>query len=302
MRTLVIGALALILVGCSCALSPQASMEACMDANGLACFDRAAASQPVELNPASVNANSATTPVKSTMATKAEKPSSADARTKDHRTKDHLATKAAKSAVTVAKVEPPASGPPAGNAAASSSTTAASMASSPLKSGPAANSNTGSIPEQMAAAPSVAEPAMAARAVPAPEQKANNTDRPGSSETALLDNAQETAPTSNDSDRLVAILLAHAEIKSVADLTGKIVATDHRQSVSESSVRTAIAAAGATEVQLSEGPAKAIDRVISGEVPAAVLTLVSAETAEWFPEITGFNMFRIPLSPRSAVR
>ncbi len=135
MRTLVIGALALILVGCSCALSPQASMEACMDANGLACFDRAAASRPVELNPASVNANSATTPVKSTMATKAEKPSSADARTKDHRTKDHLATKAAKSAVTVAKVEPPASGPPAGNAAASSSTTAASMASSPLKSG-----------------------------------------------------------------------------------------------------------------------------------------------------------------------
>ena len=32
---------------------------------------------------------------------------------------------------------------------------------------------------------------------------------------------------------------------------------------------------------------------------AAVLTLVSPEAAEWFPEIPGFRVFRIPLSPRS---
>jgi hypothetical protein len=45
--------------------------------------------------------------------------------------------------------------------------------------------------------------------------------------------------------------------------------------------------------------AKAINRLIGGEVPAAVLTLVSPEAAEAFPEIAGFKIFRIPLSPRS---
>jgi len=65
------------------------------------------------------------------------------------------------------------------------------------------------------------------------------------------------------------------------------------------SVRTAIAAAGAAEVGLSEGQTTAINRVASGEVPAAVLALVSAEAAEAFPEIAGFRIFRVPLSPRA---
>jgi hypothetical protein len=64
-------------------------------------------------------------------------------------------------------------------------------------------------------------------------------------------------------------------------------------------VRTAIAAAGAGEVQLAESRGKAVDRVISGEVPAAVLTLVSPEAAEMFPKIAGFGILRIPLSARS---
>jgi hypothetical protein len=58
-------------------------------------------------------------------------------------------------------------------------------------------------------------------------------------------------------------------------------------------------AAGAAEVKLSDGQTKAVDRLISGEVQAAVLTLVSPEAAEWFPDIAGFKIFRIPLSPRS---
>jgi hypothetical protein len=58
-------------------------------------------------------------------------------------------------------------------------------------------------------------------------------------------------------------------------------------------------AAGAAEVQFSEGLAGAIDRLISGEVPAAVLTLASREAAEWFPDIAGFRIFRVPLSQRA---
>jgi TRAP-type uncharacterized transport system substrate-binding protein len=93
--------------------------------------------------------------------------------------------------------------------------------------------------------------------------------------------------------------MARPEIKLVSDLTGQTIAIDDRYSASNGNVRTAIAAAGAAEVQLSEDQAKAIDRLISGEVPAAVLTLVSPEAAERFPEIAGFRTFRIPLSPRS---
>ena len=52
-----------------------------------------------------------------------------------------------------------------------------------------------------------------------------------------------------------------------------------------------------SEVQLDEKNTKAVDRLLSGEVPAAVVALVSPEAAEGFPEIPGYRVFRIPLSP-----
>ena len=125
-------------------------------------------------------------------------------------------------------------------------------------------------------------------AVSAPEQKAKNAD------------TEKTAASSpNDTDHLVAVLMARPEIKSVSDLANKDIAMDGEPSASNGSVRTAIVAAGAAEVQLSKGEAKAIDRLIAGEVPAAVLTLVSPEAAEAFPDIAGFRIFRIPLSPKA---
>ena len=59
-------------------------------------------------------------------------------------------------------------------------------------------------------------------------------------------------------------------------------------------------AAGAPAVELSVGQATAIDRLVNGEVPAAVLALVSAEWADGFSEIAGFRIFQVPLSPRSS--
>ncbi len=132
MRTLLIGALAATLVGCNCLLPPQAGMESCTDANRLACFDRAAASQPIEPEPALFKTNSATTEINSTIAAKTEKPSPAHARDNPH-----LAMKTPKSPMIPAKVEPPASRiplsprslktrlQPASNAAADSDTTRA---------------------------------------------------------------------------------------------------------------------------------------------------------------------------------
>jgi hypothetical protein len=96
----------------------------------------------------------------------------------------------------------------------------------------------------------------------------------------------------------VAILMARPEIKSLSDLAGTNIAIDDKQSAASSSVRIAMAAAGAAEVQLTPSQTKAVDRVISGEVPASVLTLASPEAAEAFPEIAGFKIFRLPLSER----
>jgi TRAP-type uncharacterized transport system substrate-binding protein len=174
----------------------------------------------------------------------------------------------------------------AGNAAASSASAPAKIPDSRPAGDAAANSNARTILEQVAAATALAEHVTAAAAVAAPEQKANTAEK-------------TAAAPPNDTDPLVALLMARPEIRSVSDLASKNIAIDDRQSASSDSVRTAIAAAGAGEVQLSEGQTKAISRLISGEVPAAVLTLVSPEAAEWFPDIAGFKIFRVPLSPRS---
>ena len=174
----------------------------------------------------------------------------------------------------------------AGKAAAASDTAPAKIPDSRPAGGVAANSSTRTILEQVAAATALAEHVTAAAAVAPPEQKANNT-------------AEKTAAAPPNNDDRVALLMARPEIKSVADLASKNIAIDDRQSESSESVRTAIAAAGASEVQLSEGQTKAISRLIGGEVPAAVLTLVSPEAAEWFPDIAGFKIFSVPLSPRS---
>src|ERR1700732_2897824 len=305
MRALLIGALAATLVGCSCPLRQQAGVESCTDANGLACLERTAASQPIEPKPVSFKTNSAPLETKPAIAAKTEKPSSAHAR---HRT--HPATKTAKSTMIAAKAEPPTSRtplpPPALEAGLQPATSAAAdstrgnTADSHPAGGAVANSNTKTVQEQVAAATAVAVLMTVATFFPAPEPKANNKDRSDHSETVLRGDVEMTAPAQpNKMDLLVYLLMARPEIKSVSDLTSKIIAIDDRFSASNGNVRIAIAAAGAPGVQLSNSQTKAIDRVISGEVPAAVLTVVSPEAAEGFPDIAGFKIFRIPLSPRS---
>jgi hypothetical protein len=36
--------------------------------------------------------------------------------------------------------------------------------------------------------------------------------------------------------------------------------------------------------------------VINGQIPAAVIALLSSEAADRFHEISGFNIFRVPVS------
>ena len=51
MRTLLIGALAATLIGCSCVLPPQADLNGCSQTGGLPCPSRTAEDTPVELKP-----------------------------------------------------------------------------------------------------------------------------------------------------------------------------------------------------------------------------------------------------------
>lgn len=138
----------------------------------------------------------------------------------------------------------------------------------------AADSNTRTIQEQVTAATVIAEHVM-----------------------TLRDAEKAASASPSNTDLMVVLLIGRPEINSIADLTGKDIAIDDRHSASSDKVRTAIAAAGAAEVQLSEGQMRAINRLIRGEVPAAVLTLVYPETG--FPQFAGFKIFRIPLAPRS---
>ncbi len=156
------------------------------------------------------------------------------------------------------------------------------------------------IETQVAAATLLAERLTAATAAPPPEKKANNADEPGSAETLARGDAEKTiSAPANDADLLVAVLMARPDITSVSGLSGKTIAIDDRYSASTGSVRTAIVAAGAPDIQLSGGQTAAITRLVSGEVRAAILALVSADAAEGFPEIKGFTILHIPLSPRS---
>ena len=133
---------------------------------------------------------------------------------------------------------------------------------------------------QVTAAAAVAERVTAATVVPGPA-------------------VEKTAPVStNNTGPLVVLLIARPEIRSVSDLTGKNIAIDDRQFADKDNVRLAIAGAGATKIKLSDGRTKAIRRLMSERVPAAVLALVSPDAAEGFPEIAGFKIFRIPLPRR----
>jgi len=108
-----------------------------------------------------------------------------------------------------------------------------------------------------------------------------------------------SAATADDAEGLVAVLMTRLNITDVSDLTAKSVAIDGRFAASAGVIRTAIVAAGATEVQLSEATTTAIDRLVNGEVPAAIVALVPPDAADTFPDVTGFRTFRVPLSPRS---
>jgi hypothetical protein len=120
---------------------------------------------------------------------------------------------------------------------------------------------------------------------------------PGTASNKAAEIGKTLSASPDDADNLVALVLARPEINSLSDLNNKTIAITEKQSASSGRVSAALMAAGAAEVQFSEVKASAIDRLISGEVPAAVV-LASREVASLFPEVEGFRTFRVPLKAR----
>ena len=99
-------------------------------------------------------------------------------------------------------------------------------------------------------------------------------EREQASKAGDASDAETTASVSPANlDNLVALVLARPEINSLSDLNNKNIAIGEKQSAASGSVSAALMAAGAAEVQFSEGKGEgntgAIDRLISGEVPAS---------------------------------
>jgi hypothetical protein len=187
---------------------------------------------------------------------------------------------------------------PSGNSAAAPEPARADVVAPPVAARAAAASPTRPIEQQIAAAIEIAEHVTAAAAAPMSQQDETPSTSSAGKEPTQPAERTSSAPSA-DTDHLVALLIARPEIKLVSDLASKTVAIEERPSASSAAVRTAIVAAGAAEVELTAGTTEAVDRLIKGEVPAAVLALVSPDAAEWFPDIAGFKVFRVPLSPRS---
>ncbi len=94
---------------------------------------------------------------------------------------------------------------------------------------------------------------------------------------------------------LVAVVMVRPGVRAISDLRGRIVAIDERYAAANTRVTSGMAAAGASDVQLMRGEATAINRLTNGEVPAAIVALVTPEAADAFPEIAGYKTFRVPL-------
>jgi hypothetical protein len=165
-----------------------------------------------------------------------------------------------------------------------------------LVSGTESNADSGKVREQVMAAANMAKRLTDATGAAA---EPGATEHDGSRSSEDPDGDLTAATSSNTADARIAVLVSRREITSMSDLAGKDVAIDNSRSESENSVRTALVAAGAPAVELSVGNASAIDRLVGGDVPAAVVALVSPDAADAFPDIAGFKVYRIPLSPPS---
>ena len=105
-------------------------------------------------------------------------------------------------------------------------------------------------------------------------------------------------PSQTIAYRWIAIVMARPDISSLAELSEKNIAVDDDQVVTNDDMVSALSASGAKGVLLNRSSSKAINRLLGEEVSAAVLDVVSEESAERFGSMNfaGYPIFKIPLT------
>jgi hypothetical protein len=148
-------------------------------------------------------------------------------------------------------------------------------------------------PAQVATVPPAQEPEVS---VPSPVLDSAKPTTPSAA--AVATNPPETntaALGSPNAEQAVAILLVREEIKSLTELSNKTVAIDGLQAAEIPNIKTAIMKSGAKDVRISEDEKLALDRVMNGEVPAGVISVVSPEEAAQWTGVPGYTVLRLPL-------
>jgi hypothetical protein len=280
LRKLLIGALGLSLTSCS--HSPQTQTTAsCPETDGLSSYHGRTAGSPLQL--ASFRTRAVNAQARSSHAA-----TSAKSRSNHPVADGELKTAPAK--INMAKRESVAPRVPL-------------PAPSPKTTEPVAPATPE--PSTTATVPAVSDKTGGDGVASSPAQPQDMPARPRSVEEEVAvatENSERSSPpaSADGMDRLMAVLVARLNVTSVSDLTGKTIAIDDTIMATSGKIRAAIVAAGATEVQLTEGSTIAIDRLMNGEVPAAIVALLPPAAAEAFPDIDGFRVFRVPLSPPSS--
>ena len=113
--------------------------------------------------------------------------------------------------------------------------------------------------------------------------------------------AQETATLASadppPSAGRVLILLARPEIRQIGDVGDSSIILAGSFPISKEEIATTLSAASAKPVTVVEGSKGDIDRLISGEVSVVVAALLSPAAAKDYPDLSGLNVFRVPLAP-----
>ena len=154
----------------------------------------------------------------------------------------------------------------------------------------------GTFEDRVTVAAAVAEQ-LTAMVTAASELKVMNGDRPDQAAVMSVSGGKADPAAPNPAEARVGLLMVRAEIKSLRYLTRQTIAIDGERASATSSIQTAFATEGVPNVLVSTGERRAIDRLIAGEVPGAIVALVSQRRHS--RTIAGFTIFRIPLPPRS---
>jgi hypothetical protein len=94
----------------------------------------------------------------------------------------------------------------------------------------------------------------------------------------------------------VLLILALPNVTRISDLNKKSIVIAGLDTISLKAVETALTAAGAGDARLTEGKIGDIERLVGGDVSAAVVDFVNPAKARSYPEMSGLHLLRLDVN------